>query len=99
MDKAKEKRSIVIEYPKLSMWQLIVEKKIPPTRIRRYCCETFKEHGGKGRMKITGVRWAESVSRRKNNDVVKIIGKPATTKKTAEKWEWTMYRTQKAELC
>ncbi len=36
-------------------------------------------------MKITGVRWAESNSRRKNNDVVKIIGKPATTKKTAEK--------------
>ena len=75
---------VVMNYPKLSMWQLIV-KKIPPTRIMRYCCEALKEHGGKGRMKITGVRWAESNSRRKNNDVVKIIGKPATTKKTAEK--------------
>lgn len=76
---------VVMNYPKLSMWQLIVKNKIPPTRIMRYCCEALKEHGGKGRMKITGVRWAESNSRRKNNDVVKIIGKPATTKKTAEK--------------
>lgn len=76
---------VVINYPKLSMWQLIVEHKIPPTRIMRYCCEALKEHGGKGRMKITGVRWAESVNRKKNNDVVKIIGKPVTTKRTAEK--------------
>lgn len=76
---------VVIEYPKMSMWQLIVKQKIPPTRLMRYCCIGLKEYGGKGRMKITGVRWAESVNRKKNNDVVNIIGKPATTKKTAEK--------------
>ena len=75
---------VVINYPKLSMWRLIAEKKVPPTRRRRYCCEVLKEHGGKGRMKITGVRWAESDNRRKNNDAVTIVGKPATTKKTAE---------------
>ena len=28
-----------IEYPELSMWQLIPKKKIPPTRLIRYCCQ------------------------------------------------------------
>lgn len=50
---------------KKSMWQLIVEKKMPPTRIIRYCCKELKEKGGKDRISVTGVRWEESV-RRKN---------------------------------
>ena len=41
--------------------------------------------GGKGRLKIIGVRWAESYNRKVNNDIVKIIGKPKTTQKEAEK--------------
>lgn len=45
-----------------SMWRLI-ERKGPPTRVRRWCCEKLKEHGGEGRMCCTGVRWAESVRR------------------------------------
>ena len=49
-----------------SMWQLILEKKMPPTRLARYCCAKLKEHGGEGRFCLTGVRWAES-SRRANN--------------------------------
>lgn len=89
---------VVINYPKLSMWQLIVKKKIPPTRLMRYCCKELKEHGGKGRMKITGVRWAESDNRRKNNDVVKIIGKPATTKKTAEKMGLEYIQSEKGGI-
>jgi len=32
--------------PKKSMWQLIVEKRMPPTRIMRYCCDILKEGGG-----------------------------------------------------
>lgn len=47
-----------------SMWRLIVEKHMPPTRLVRYCCEKLKERGGEGRMCVTGVRWAESVKRR-----------------------------------
>ena len=46
--------------------QLIIEKHMPPTRIIRFCCSELKERGGKGRMCVTGVRWAES-TRRKNN--------------------------------
>lgn len=75
---------ITINYPKKSMWQLIVEKKTPPTRLMRYCCEKLKEYGGKGRLKITGVRWAESSNRKESSDIVKIIGKPKTTQQEAE---------------
>lgn len=64
-----------------TMWNLIQKKKLPPTRLMRYCCEQLKEHGGEGRMKITGVRWAESRSRKENGGFVKMIGKPKTTQK------------------
>ena len=36
----------------------------PPTRLRRWCCETYKEQGGSGCLKATGVR-AEESDRRK----------------------------------
>lgn len=29
--------------PQYSMWQLIEKKKIPPTRLARYCCSELKE--------------------------------------------------------
>lgn len=51
--------------PELSMWQLIVKKKFPPTRKSRYCCEYFKERGGENRVIATGVRHAESARRSK----------------------------------
>lgn len=68
----------------VTMWNLIVKKKMPPTRIARYCCEELKERGGKGRIKVTGVRWAESSKRKESSDFVKIIGKPKTVQKQAE---------------
>jgi phosphoadenosine phosphosulfate reductase len=43
-----------------SMFQLIEWKHTPPTRRFRYCCEILKEYGGRGRVVIDGVRWAES---------------------------------------
>lgn len=64
-----------------TMWNLIPKKKLPPTRLMRYCCSELKEWGGKGKLKITGVRYAESVARRKNGAEVKIIGKEKTTQK------------------
>lgn len=68
---------------RVSMWSLIVKKGIPPTRLIRYCCSELKEKGGEGKLKITGVRAAESVARKKNAGMVKILGKPKTTQKTA----------------
>lgn len=56
---------VIIDYPEKTMWQLIVQRLMPPTQLVRYCCEALKERGGQGRLKITGVRWAESVSRKK----------------------------------
>ncbi len=52
---------------------LDVAKKMPPTRLCRYCCAELKEGGGKGRICITGVRKAESVNRKLNGGEVKII--------------------------
>ncbi len=75
--------NVIINYPEKTMWELIVEKLLPPTRLVRYCCAELKEKGGKGRVKITGVRKTESNSRSANSGVVKIIGKPKTMEKAA----------------
>lgn len=50
----------------VTMWSLIPQKLMPPTRLVRYCCSVLKEQGGHGRMVTTGVRWAESSKRKKN---------------------------------
>lgn len=44
-------------------------KKFPPLRRARWCCEIYKETGGKGRFVVTGVRWAESKKRSKRRMV------------------------------
>lgn len=51
--------------PEMTIWALIVKKRMPPTRRVRYCCEYLKERGGAGRRIITGIRWAESARRGK----------------------------------
>ncbi len=56
---------IRIEKPKMTMWQLIRKKGMPPRRNARFCCEVLKEGNGAGRIIITGVRWAESNRRAK----------------------------------
>lgn len=73
-----------ISVPAMSMWELIVKKRMPPTRIARYCCQYLKERSGKGRIKITGVRWAESVNRARNSDLIQVIGSPKSSAKTAD---------------
>ena len=57
-----------VRVPKLhgkpvTMWSLIAQRNMPPTRLVRYCCQTLKETGGKGRAIATGVRRSESVAR------------------------------------
>lgn len=49
---------------RITMWNLIPKKLIPPTRLARYCCSDLKESGCANRMIATGVRWAESNKRR-----------------------------------
>lgn len=62
----------------ITMWNLIPKKMFPPTRIARFCCQYLKEDGGDGRMTVTGVRWAESVNRQKNQGIVSVFGKKST---------------------
>jgi len=47
----------------ITMWNLIPEKRMPPTRIVRYCCSELKESRGEGRFVVTGVRKQESAKR------------------------------------
>lgn len=68
----------------ITMWNLIVRKGTPPLRTSRYCCSELKEPGGKGKIVVTGVRWAESTRRKESADVVKFIGKPKGTQKIAD---------------
>ena len=59
----------------ITMWNLIPEKRMPPTKFARYCCQYLKESAGDGRIIITGVRWAESINRKKNQGLVTLYGK------------------------
>lgn len=63
-----------------SMWNLIPQKLMPPTRQVRYCCSVLKEGGGAGRFIATGVRWAESSSRKNNRGIYEKIGSTKATR-------------------
>ena len=56
---------IILDYPQLSMYQLIVKYKTPPLRGARYCCSELKAKHGKGRLIVTGIRAQESTRRAK----------------------------------
>ena len=63
-----------ISYPyykgrRTSMWSLIPQKLMPPTRLVRYCCDVLKEQTGNDRWIITGVRWAESTRRKSSRGI------------------------------
>jgi len=70
---------VIIDIPRdddgkqITMWNLIPKKKMPPTRMVRYCCKELKEFGGRGRMVITGVRWAESSNRKRNQGEITVM--------------------------
>lgn len=64
-----------LHIPKRTMWQLIVDKHLPPTMIMRYCCKELKEVSQiKGGFTLTGVRHAES-ARRAKRGALEILGK------------------------
>lgn len=70
-----------VNYPRykgerVTMWSLIPQKLMPPTRLARYCCSILKERGGQGRYITTGVRWAESAARKKRGIFENIHSNP-----------------------
>lgn len=82
----RSQKDVKVEYPEKTMWQLIVEKLMPPTRIIRYCCAELKERGGDCRRVITGVRWAESIKRKENADVVRFLKRTKDVMAKAEEY-------------
>lgn len=61
---------------RVTMWNLIQKKLMPPTRLMRYCCGVLKEGGGKDRFIATGVRWAESTARKRRGGLEVLTSKP-----------------------
>lgn len=57
---------------RITMWNLIVKQGVP-TRLQRFCCRYLKETGGRDRFIATGVRWDESVARKKNRGALEVI--------------------------
>lgn len=75
-----EEKGIIcmINYPtykgkRTSMWALIPQKLIPPTRAIRYCCEVLKERYGANRFITTGVRWSESTNRKNKRGIYETL--------------------------
>lgn len=69
--------------PEKTMWKLIEEKLMPPSRRVRYCCDVLKEGGGEGRFVVTGVRWAESARRKNTRKAVEFDKYGSESKKAA----------------
>lgn len=67
-----------------TMWNLIPKKGMPPTRLVRYCCSNLKENIGTGTLLVTGVRWDESINRKKNADVISIFSKSKKLRQVLE---------------
>ena len=59
----------------VSMWTLIPQKLMPPTRMVRYCCDILKENTGRNRFIATGVRWAESTRRKNNRGIMELMNR------------------------
>lgn len=57
---------------RITMWNLIPKQGIP-NRWSRFCCRFLKETGGKGRFIATGVRWDESIARKKNRGAFEVF--------------------------
>lgn len=78
-EREREGYKCTINYPHdkdgnpISMWTLIPQKRMPPTRIVRYCCSVLKETGGSNRMIATGIRAEESASRKKRSEFEIIV--------------------------
>lgn len=76
-----------------SMWKLIPQKLMPPTRVVRYCCQVLKENGNRNRYIATGIRWAESTKRKSRGK----FEKTGKTRDESEKFGEAMILTDNEE--
>lgn len=78
-----------------TMWALLSNRAIPPTRLARYCCDELKERTGQeGDTIFTGVRWEESRARRERQIVNfykgKIMVRPIVDWSEVEVWSYIL---------
>lgn len=83
-----------IERPEMSIWKGVMTHGMPRRR-SRWCCELIKERHGKGRIVVTGIRWAESPRRKLRRmfevcrtDGTKRFLHPIIDWSTAEVWQF-----------
>lgn len=81
-----------------TMWNIIEAHTIPPTRQARYCCSELKETGGKGRVVVTGVRWAESAKRKAIHGVAEIRTTAKKLHKQAEEGDSVVKKTKRGDF-
>ena len=62
-----------INVPKRSLWRIMRETLVIPSRIRRVCCSELKERKmPDAPYTVTGVRWAESANRRAKSGIAMV---------------------------
>lgn len=68
----------------ISLWSLIPQKLMPPTRTVRYCCSVLKETAGKKRAVVIGTRAGESQARADTP----VAEKPGHTRAISQKFDF-----------
>lgn len=80
--------------PKMSIYNMAVQKGILPTRLLRWCCAEYKETSGAGYTTLIGVRKAESVRRSKREIVESINANP----KKRKQWNFDQFSEHEESL-
>lgn len=83
-----------INLPKRSIWKMMRETLVIPSRMMRVCCSELKERKiPDAPYIVTGVRWAESVGRRAKSGIAMVLNASAlltthlATKDRGEEWQ------------
>lgn len=81
------------EGKEITMWSLIGNRSLPPSRMMRYCCDALKERtGDTGDTVFLGVRWSESSKRSRLHMMSfwkkKIMVRPIIDWSDEEIWEY-----------
>ena len=71
--------------PRMSIYDMAKKKRLPPTRIFRWCCAEYKELSGAGKVTLIGVRKQESARRAKREEVSTNI-KGKRVEETFDQW-------------
>jgi len=63
-----------INYPEMTMWELIPTFNTPPLALASYCCSVLKERRFNNQHLLMGVRWCESNTRKANRGLHEKLG-------------------------